>query len=470
MSGRISIAIVLAAFWSLSSLAINKDSLEQALKTMRPDTNKVQALYDLSTHKDITDTSVALGYANQMLALARELKYVKGAAKAWQAMGVIEYYALNFKRAIYFFDKSSLAYKETSYARGSMICFHWIARCYRRIADYPQYGKYLAALEDKAKQLNDQEYLAYAYEGYGNLYRYLGDYSKSIENYTRAIDISEKTGQLQDASVALNNLSLVYGILGQSADELKIQQRTYKIILQLKDSANMVLCLGNLASIYEAMGKTDTAQMYIDRAMRIIRSRGEENVNFKDVASVYGEYANLLAGKKDLLTAVTFYNKAINLSKTNQDIKSVASGYADLAGVFILMKNKSMAEEYYLKALEINKSIGFINGQMLNYQSLQDLYKFLNNTKKAEECGKLWTILNDSVTVMTNARKLSEAEALYKINEQREELVRLNEQRKLEELKAEKKKFWAYAITGALVVLVCVLFFIRSRKKAGPAT
>jgi len=472
MLWRIYIAIVLTAFLSLPTLAINKDSLEQAIKTMRPDTHKVQALFDLATHKDIVDSSVALAHANQMLALARELKYVKGAAKAWQAMGVIEFYALNFKRSIYFFGKGALAYKESTYPRGTMLCYHWLARCYRRIAEYTQYGKYLALMEEQAKALKDEEYLSYTYEGYGNLYRYLGDYPKSLENYIKAIDISEKRGDLHDVSVALNNLSLVYGILGQSDEELKIEKRTLAVIGELNDSANMVLCLSNLSSIYESLHKMDTSQMYCDLAMKIIQRRGEANLNFKDVASVYGQHANLLSEKKDYLTAVKYYNKSINLSKTNQDIKTVASGYANLAGVFTLMGNKSMAEEYFLKALDINKSIGFINGQVMNYQSLTDLYKFLKNDKMAEESQRRYTLLKDSLDAMTNARKLAQAEALYKINEHREELARLNELRKIEELKAEKKKFWVYIITGALVlvVLICVLFFIRNRKNAGPAT
>jgi len=468
MMRKLHILVILGILLGARAFALNKDSLVQAIKTMRPDTNKVQALYELATHNDLKDTSAAMSYANQMLALARELKYVKGAAKAWQAMGVIQFYARNFKRSIYFFEKGVLAYKEAPYPRGSMICYHWLARCHRRLADYTAYGKYLASLENLANDLKDEEYLSYAYEGHGNLYRYLGDYPRSIENYIKAINIAEKRGDLNDLSVALNNLSLVYGILGQSAEELKIELRTYKVTQQLKDSANMVLCLGNLSSIYESMRKMDTAQMYCDLAMKIIRSRGEETLNFKDVASVYGQHANLLAAKKDLLLAVEFYNKAINLSKTNQDIKSVASGYASLAGVFILMNNRSMAEEYYLKALDINKNIGFLNGQMMNYQSLEDLYKFLKKDQKAVEVHKQYTLLNDSLERMTSTRKLAGAEALYKINEHREELARLEKERKIQELEQEKKTELIYAVAGGLSLLLVVgimIFLKRGRKK-----
>lgn len=463
--------LLIAVFWGILTcshgLALNKDSLQNAIKNMPPDTAKVSALYNLATHRDISDTVISLKFANDALALSRKLNYAKGIGKAWQAMGVILYYAHSFERAVSFYQKGADAYKECGYGPGAMLCYHWMARCYRRIADYPQYGKYLALLEAESKKQNNEVYLSYAYEGYGNLFRYLGDYARSIENYTKAIEISERTNNLHDATVALNNLSLVYGILGQKTDELKIQKRTYKILLELKDSSNIVLCLSNLASIYEGQKKSDTAQKYIDMAMNIIKIRGEENLNFKDVASVYGEYANLLTDKDDYLTAVEYYNKAIKLSKDNKDIKSVASGYANLAGVFGQMKNKTMAEEYFLKALDINKTIGFVNGQMENYESLKELYQLQKEQVKADECAKKYVFLKDSLAAMTNAQKMAEAQVLVKIQEQKEELLLQEQAHKKQQEELAKQRKLTYLIGGsAAFILFCLVFALRYRRIA----
>jgi len=364
-------------------------------------------------------------------------------------------------------EKGAVAFKECKYAFGVLECNFWLACCYRRTANYTLYGKHLSLMEDDAKRLNNQPYLARTYEGYGNLYRYIGHYSNSIENYTKAITISEKLGNLNEEAVALNNLSLVYGMLGQTAEELKIELRTYKIIQGLKDSANMVLCLSNLSSLYQAMNKMDTARKCIDRAMNIIKIKGEANINFKDAASVYGQYSTFASANKDFTTAVEYQNKNINLSKQNGDIKTVASGYISFTDIFLLIGQKTFAEEYYLKSLDINKEIGFINGQMTNYQSLQEFYKLQKNLQKAELYAKEYAVLKDSLAVMTNQKKLMEAEALYAINEQRQEIATKNLNERLEQLKRERKQTITYVLTTALIVvlLIGLVLFIRYHKK-----
>lgn len=459
--------IILALFCllSASTFALNNDSLITALKTMRADTNKVTALYKIALSVSENDSTAGNKYANEMLALARVLKYVKGVAKAWMAMGQIAYSAHSFKQAIHYFEKSSTAYKECNYSFGELECNYWLMRCYRRTADYPLYAKYIAFVETEAKRTNNSLYLERAYEGYGNLYRYLGQYPGSIENYTKAIEIAEKAGMMSEAAIALNNLSLVYGILGQTDEELRIELRTYKIVSDLKDSSDLVLCLSNLSGSYQNLHKTDTSWKCITMAMDIINKKGEKNLNFKDVASVYGQYSTLCSLKKDYHTAVEYQNKNIRISQDYGDIKTVAGGYSALADIFVLMGNKTFAEEYFLKSLAINKEIGFLNGQLLNYESLANFYRVQKKNLQADTCTSRYNILKDSVNAMNSTRKLQEAGILYKINEQKQELIKINEEKKLKEIEQARKLQITYIIGGLLTLLLLGWAILRQRKK-----
>jgi tetratricopeptide (TPR) repeat protein len=444
----------------------NTDSLLQALKTMPADTGKVNALFTLATGYSPSDTNTAYQYAHEMLSLAQKLEWQKGIAKSWQAMGVIAYYATNFNRALPFFERAAAEYGKTSYPRGALLCHFWMARCYRRIADYPNYAKFLTLLEQRATQQNDLEYLGNAHEGFGNLYRYLGQYPKSIEHYTRAIEIAEKRGDKHDESVALNNLSLVYEALGEQKQELAIQMRNYRLLQQIQDTTNLVLCLSNLSSLYEGMGQMDSAKRYLSGAMALIEMAGEKNLDFKDVASVYGQNANILADDKKFVEAIEYYKRAIRLSQDNKDIKSVAGGYSSMADVFSAMKNKTMAEEYYLKSLAINRSIGHLKGAMANYESLESLYR-PQNSVRADSCRKLRLVMQDSLKVLTSAEELKHAEALYVINEQHEKLVNLSKEKQLRELEAETRaqRMWlATALLGGAGLLIGLVVLLRRKK------
>lgn len=466
MIKRLKLIFLLAGLCLFLPLAgTNTDSLSRAVKTMRADTGKINALYELAVSKNI-DSTVAIGYVNEMFALASQLNYEKGTARAWQARGIVSYHALAFQYAVGFFEKASSIYTKCDYLYGNMLCSYWAARCYRRIANYAQYGKALAQMESYARTLHNEEHLSYAYEGYGNLYRYLGRYPLSIENYNKAIKIAEKNNRLHDASVALNNLSLVYEMLGQDKEELVIQKRNYKIIQELKDSVNLTLCLSNLSALYQGMNKTDSSLYFINMAMDIINRKGEDKLNFKDVASVYGQYAALAALKGDYKVAIEFQNKSINLSRNNKDVKTVANGYGNLAEIFLKMNNRALAEEYFTKALEIYKGIGFIDGQLNNYRSLEELYRSQKNEKKAEECALHYKLLKDSLAILSNAQKLAEAQALVEIQAQQEELLLQERYRAEEAKKVSERARRIYAIVGSgLIVLISLIVFILYRRK-----
>lgn len=449
----------------LLSFSLNTDSLARAIKKMKPDTARVSALYNLATSKNM-DTAVAIGYVNEIFELAEKLDYTKGMGMAWQARGVISYYALSFKHATIYFNKGAQAYAGAGYLRGSMLCHFWNARCYRRLADYPQYSHSLILLEDYANKLKNEEYLSYAYEGFGNLYRYLGQYPKSIDNYNKSIQLSEKNGRLHDASVALNNLSLVYELLGKKEDEFKLQWRNYQIVQQIADSVNMVLCLSNLSALYQELGKIDSSSFYLDKAVAIIKRKGEENVNFKDVAAVYGQVASLAGFKKDFKTAVEYQNMAIRISQANGDIKTVAGGYGAMADFFSKMGNKSLAEEYYRKSLGINKQIGYLDGQLGAYRLLEELYRSRNDFKKAEECGANYRLLKDSLAILNDSKKLAVAEAMVKIQAQKESLIlqqRKRDEEALESNDAKKRQY--YIIGGGLLALTAGIIAYRYNRR-----
>jgi tetratricopeptide (TPR) repeat protein len=433
---------------------------------MPNDTAKLEALYQLATNLPQTDSARAYAYAGELLSISNELNNPKGVGKAWQARGVIAYNLHSFQLAVSYFEKATSFFKDINHSRGTMICYWWMARCHRRSANYPGYARALTLLEIVAKLRNDKEYLGYAYEGFGNLYRYLGKYPLSIENYTKAIKLAEERGDLHDISVALNNMSLVYGMLGQSKEELKLELRNYAIVKEMKDSASMVLVQSNLAGLYATMKQMDSAWHYINMAMEIIRMKGEDNLFFKDVASVYGQYANLSSGKKDYKTAIEYENKNVNLSRKNGDIKTVSDGYNSLAGIFLLMGNKGLAEEYFLKSLDITTQIGYINGQVSNYQALADLYFDQKNFQKAYMHLRECSVLKDSLSRLANAEKLAEAEAMYKVQEQQHDIAMLSQDKRMQEMEIEQKKLLAYSLMAGLAFVITLsVAALRIRKK-----
>lgn len=406
-------------------------------------------------------------YAGYIKNIPHELKFLSNDAKAYYALGLLEHDRNKHGKAIYALKRSLILSQKTSDNIGIMECYYWIARCYRRIADYPNYQKYLSLLASFASKHNQKKYLSYAYEGYGNLYRYIGDYPLSIKNYMKAIDLSEELGNLEDLAMALNNMSLVYGYMGNQEEELKIQLRNYSILQALDKKPDLILCLGNLSGIYLNMGNIAKASEYIEKSMRLINIVGPDNVPFKNLGSAYRQYARLKAAKGEYKKAIAFFDKDLKLRIDNNDVKAISESYGDLAGVFEKMNDLNLSEKFLLKQVEISKSIGYMNGYMEACNALTGLKARMGDYKSAYFYQCEYMLLNDSLKKMTNEKQITDVETQFKIKEQQQQLKIVSKDNVMKAMELDRKNIIAYILgIGLLFIsLIVILIFNGYRKK-----
>lgn len=456
--------LVVGLLWANCALHANasNDSLAQHISNLPDDTAKVNALYRLAMDLRMEDSTASANYARDMLSLAEELDFTQGQAKAYYALGRLSSYYNEHEHCAGLLKKGAALYEKAAYPTGTMKCYYWIARCYRRIADYPNYQKYLALLEHQADNLNNKEYLSYAYEGYGNLYRYVGDYPKSIEYYMKAIELSEEIGNMEDAAGALNNMSLVYAYQDKTEEVLEIQLRNYEMRKKLGVKSDMVLCLSNLSSTYSDLGQDEKAWEYIHKAMAIIEEVGAENVLFKDKASTYAQFGYLAADEGDYATAIEYYHKDIAIREENKDVKAVGNGYGNLAYVYELMGDDARAEEFFRKELAIHQNIGYLNGQKDVWWSLTELKSKQGDHQAAYLYLKEYIKLSDSVTNAASAERIAQVEAQYKVKEQQQQITLLSKDKALQELELERRQIISYTLGGGLIlVFLCALMGLR---------
>jgi len=375
-------------------------------------------------------------------------------------MGRRAYANKEYEQATKLLIKGATLADESEYTAGAMLCYYWIARCYRRIANYANYQKYLALLLERANKLNDKEYRYFAYEGFGNLYRYLGDYPQSLENYMKAIELSESMGKLSETSTALNNMSLVYDYMGNTEEQLKLQLRNYEILQKIGEKPDLVLCLSNLSGIYADMNQYEKAGEYVRKALRIVEEEGENNIPFKDLAAAYSQYANYAMRQGNYSLALLYYGKGFELMKLNKDKKGVSDYYASLADVYSLMGKDKLAEELYLKQWALAKEMRYMNGRISACESLKKLKMKQGNYRSACAYLEEYALLKDSMVSEISAQKMAEAETRFKLKNQLQTIKLLYNNKSIQDLELQRRKIISYGLSIGLVLMLLIALFV----------
>ncbi len=437
-----------------------------AISAQESDTSKINTLFKQAMEIRLQDSVLANQYANKMLQLSQKSNFTKGQARAYYLLGRMAHDSNNHEKAVTLLKKSVLLSAEAGDQNGILNGYYWMARCYRRIADYPKYQEYLLLLENKAVLYSNKEYLSYAYEGYGNLYRYLGDYPQSLDYYMKAINISEDLGNLEDLSLALNNMSLVYEYQEKYEEELKIQMRNYEILKQLDDKEDLVLCLSNISAIYNNLGDKEKSKEFVQKAIRIIEQEGPDNIEFKSIGSAYVQYAERAIDDGDFEKGMHYHNRNLELNTKYKDVKGISNAYGNIARVYHLMGQNDKAKEYYLIQLAIANDIGFLNGKLSAYQSLTELTVALNDYREAYLYQQEYLYLKDSVEIQANSQQMERIDAWFKIKEQQQQIELLSKDKAMNELEMKKQNTIFYAMSGGflLLLIVAVIVFRNYRK------
>ncbi|TND08301.1 MAG: ATP-binding protein [Bacteroidetes bacterium] len=430
------------------------DSLALAIASLPDDTSKIDALDSLAMSLRNKDSAACATYALYMLWLSEKLQFPEGRARAYYILGRLTGDHNAHEKAIGYLEKGASVSEQAGYGPGLLECYYWIARYYRRLADYPGYHEYLSLLEQEVLSQHNKLYLSYAWEGYGNLYRYLGDYPQSIHHYMRAVRLSEELGELEDESTALNNMSLVYEYQGNNEEALKVQLLNYDILRKLGDRSNLALCLSNLSNLYDELGSKEKARQFIDDAIAVVNEAGPGKIHFKDLGSVYCQYADLHAEEGRYDSALVYYRKDLDLRMTNGDKKAVSECYSSFAYVYELMGEDQRAEEYLLKSLTIAKEIGFKNGQKNAYESLADLETKQGNYREAYQYMQQFKILTKTLDSAASIKQAAETEAWFKVKEQQQQIMLMAKDREVQALELNRTEVISYALGGGLFLIL----------------
>ena len=229
-----------------------------------------------------------------------------------------------------------------------------------------QEGNYSQALDFYVKILNTKSFLVNSeisnqdiYDNMGAIYKRINDYNKSLEYYTKALNIREKNTRRYYHKIAnsYNNISSVY-----------IEMRDYSRALEFATKAlniqetfieyprETVRSYSNICSIYNKIGDYPKAFEFYTKTLSIIE---KNKVLFFDLDYVYDDLGILCKNMGDYPKALEFFTQALVIDENvfYKDNPNTAVGYNNIGSIYHVMGDYPKALEFYTKALNIFEKV-----------------------------------------------------------------------------------------------------------------
>ena len=259
-----------------------------------------------------------------------------------------------------------------------------------------QEGNYSQALDFYVKILNTKSFLVNSeisnqdiYNNMGAIYKRINDYNKSLEYYTKALNIREKNTRRYYHKIAnsYNNISSVY-----------IEMRDYSRALEFATKAlniqetfieyprETVRSYSNICSIYNKIGDYPKAFEFYTKTLSIIE---KNKVLFFDLDYVYDDLGILCKNMGDYPKALEFFTQALVIDENvfYKDNPNTAVGYNNIGSIYHVMGDYPKALEFYTKALSIfEKVLGKDHPDTAaSYNNIGSVYDNMGDYPKAIE-------------------------------------------------------------------------------------
>ncbi|CAF1429151.1 unnamed protein product [Rotaria sordida] len=151
----------------------------------------------------------------------------------------------------------------------------------------------------------------------GWVYDDIGEYSKAITFYERAIDIYKKMGPPSQLNLArsYNNIGLVYDNMGEYSKALSYYEKDLEISLKAlpPNHPDLASSYNNIGAVYDNMGEYSKALSSYERSLEIKKTALPPN--HPDLAASYNNIGSAYNNMGEYSKALSYYEKALQIKK-----------------------------------------------------------------------------------------------------------------------------------------------------------
>jgi tetratricopeptide (TPR) repeat protein len=434
-------------------------TLLNELKYEDTDTGRVELYTKLCFKYCSVDTDTALFYGHKAMELAVKIQDARGIADANNNLG-------------------------------------WAYSCR---GDNTLAKKYITTSLEQFKKIGDKSLIGIPLVNLGNINMNESNYPAALSYFSQAFDFFENAKDEFRAAEALFSIGRIYNLEKDPAKARSYFQQAYDLHKKLGDELYMAQALSSIANTYQYEGKYDTALSYYKKTIPVFIKHNDfyrtgnayeniavaydnkkqfsyalenmlraekyyQKINSKDdMAYAYNGLAGIYAEMEDTEHAISNYKMSLQLAAETSDKNLQQAALAGLSGVYLKMNDYKNAYLLLDSSYKIKDSL-FTQDKQDQLLKLQTEFETERKEKENQELKTqnlanslklehnrewliaaaaalliagffLYTLFKNRESKIRNIQSLKELNA--KLEEQKEEIVRINTTLELKALRAQ---------------------------------
>jgi len=380
------------------------------------DTQKTNALCNLSDYYLNKDLNKALSYAEEAKSISKKSNYKEGISKSEFATGEANFLLSNF-------DEAKINYTE--------------------------------ALSVYSSLKNDIG-IADSYSGLGKVAYKIGESDIALDHFKKALEIFENKKHKKALPGLYINIGLLYDDVKNYKQAIEFYNKSVTIGKEINDEAAIASAYTNLGSIYIDQKQVDIGIEYLNRSLILKTKLGNKKgigVTLNNLGAAFFQIGNY---EKALLN----FEKAYAIYMEVHDKKSIFSSCTNIGSIHQQKGDHVKALEYFNKAYDIIQTSPSVSKRIICLENLAIVHKALGNSSKALEYAMKSSALKDTLYDKNQAEITTEMQTKFASEKKQQENEILNLQ-----VKSESFLKTIFIIAAFLLLVVAFFIYKGSRQK-----
>ncbi|MEZ4936621.1 MAG: tetratricopeptide repeat protein [Crocinitomicaceae bacterium] len=254
----------------------------------------------------------------------------------------------------------------------------------------------------------------------GYCYWRFSDYSLSLSQSLKGLEIYQRIGDIQGEADILNNIGAVYMFQNDNEKRLEVNLRCKELRGLIGDLEGVASSEGNIGETYLEMGDYANANKCFESVL------SDPNASPQGMAWAYHNIGRIKSLQKEFEEAYTYYKKGLDLSESVSYNVLITDSYLIITELFLEQKMYDKAISQAEKALEVSRKIGAKEGEKKALYYLSKIYEQLGQFEASLKYHKDYHSKDMEISRDTEIERLKTTQlkaAFDKIEEQKNELI-----------------------------------------------
>lgn len=323
-------------------------------------------------------------------------------------------------------------------------------------------------LSERALQLamrkKDRKEIGYAYTAIGLVYVNKSFYHRALENYFLALDHLAAVNDTSSLCRLYDRISGCYYPLKLYEKSLEYEEMSLSCVEGIDDTSRIRSACFNIGLDLKELGQYSKAASYYQRAASL--NTGDARNLIMDCRLQYA-FAALYNAQGDHARAAGYAQKGTDLSRSLNFQSGVSLNLGELGRAYLYLGRTKEALALLKESVSIAQRDNLGEELLLGLDMVRFAEAANGNMTASANYDKLYRKLYDSVFNQQAASNIQELESKYRSTEKQNEIIRLQGEKKIQNLSIQRKNILNGILIGsvAVILLVSLLAYRNYKQK-----